>query len=209
MSDSPDRRRPRHSRHAIVVSYLALLVALSGTAWAAATIGPNDIKKNAVRSKHIKKSNVKKRDLHADSVGSGKVIDNSITGTDVSDESLGNADLGTDSVGSSEIAAGAVGSNELGSNSVVASKFPLTVRDTTVSVPDGTTALLESPCNAGEEVVGGGATWSAGFNDAQAAGTHLVHSRPNPDLSGWAARGYNDSGAARTLFVRAVCLGSG
>jgi hypothetical protein len=92
---------------------------------------------------------------------------------------------------------------------VVASKLPLTIRETTVSVPDGTTALLESPCNAGEEVVGGGATWSAGFTDAQAQGTHLVHSRPNPDLSGWAARGYNGSGGARTLFVRAICIGSG
>jgi hypothetical protein len=83
MSDSPDPRRLGHPRHATVISYLALFVALSGTAWAAATIGADDIKRNAVRSKHIKKKQVKKSDLNTNSVGSGKVIDNSITGTDV------------------------------------------------------------------------------------------------------------------------------
>jgi hypothetical protein len=127
----------------------------------------------------------------------------------VTDEALTASDLGPDSVLSAEIGASAVGSSELAANSVVASQLPLTIRETTVSVPDGTTAPLESPCNAGEEVVGGGATWSAGFTDAQALGKHLVHSRPNPDLSGWAARGYNGSGGARTLFVRAICVGSG
>jgi hypothetical protein len=36
------------------IGLIALAVALSGTAYAAATIGPNDIKKNAVKSRHIK-----------------------------------------------------------------------------------------------------------------------------------------------------------
>lgn len=46
-----------------IVGYLALSVALSGTAWAAAQIGPHDIKANAVRSKHIKDRQIKIADL--------------------------------------------------------------------------------------------------------------------------------------------------
>lgn len=54
------RRRPTQ---ATIVAYLALFVALSGTAWAAAQIDSRDIKRNAVLSKHIKKANVKSADL--------------------------------------------------------------------------------------------------------------------------------------------------
>ena len=43
-------------------------LALSGTAWAAATIGANDIKDNAVRSKHIKAGTVRGEDVDADEV---------------------------------------------------------------------------------------------------------------------------------------------
>ena len=39
-------------------------MALSGTAYAAGKIGPNDIAKNAVRSKHIKNGQVKRADLN-------------------------------------------------------------------------------------------------------------------------------------------------
>jgi hypothetical protein len=45
------------------VALLALIVALSGTAYAATKIRPDDIARNAVRAKHIKKENVKGKDL--------------------------------------------------------------------------------------------------------------------------------------------------
>jgi hypothetical protein len=45
------------------LALLALIVALSGTAYAASTVGPDEIAKNAVRSKHIKKENVRGKDL--------------------------------------------------------------------------------------------------------------------------------------------------
>ena len=46
------------------IAWLALVLALGGTgAYAAATIGPGDIKPDAVRSKHIKDGVVGKRDL--------------------------------------------------------------------------------------------------------------------------------------------------
>jgi hypothetical protein len=60
------RRLPSHGT---VVAYIALFIALGGvSAYAAATIGSSDIKRNAVKSKHVK--------------------DNSLTGTDVNESQL-------------------------------------------------------------------------------------------------------------------------
>ncbi len=67
-----------HFRHN-AVAYLALFVALSGTAWAASKVGSKDIKNNAVLSKHIKKGQV--------------------NGTDVKDASLTSADIKSSTLG--------------------------------------------------------------------------------------------------------------
>jgi len=45
------------------IAFLALVIALSGTAYAAHRIGAQDIKRNAVRSPHIKNGQVKGADL--------------------------------------------------------------------------------------------------------------------------------------------------
>jgi hypothetical protein len=69
-------RRLRPS-HATVVAYLALLVALGGTSYAAVTLS-----KNSVKSKHIGKGQVKRADLGAASVTSAKVADGTLLGAD-------------------------------------------------------------------------------------------------------------------------------
>lgn len=60
-----------------VVGYVALFVALSGTAWAATELGKNDVK-----SKHIGKGQVKNTDLGDGSVTSAKVADGSLFSED-------------------------------------------------------------------------------------------------------------------------------
>jgi hypothetical protein len=58
-----------------VIAYVALFVALGGVgAYAAGTIGPNDIQRDAVRSKHIKDGQVKRRDLAARALDGGGVL---------------------------------------------------------------------------------------------------------------------------------------
>ncbi len=126
------RKRPGRPSHATVVAYAALFVALTGTAWAAATIGPGNIKDDAVRSKHIKDGQVKKHDLHANSVVSGKIADGTVStsdigdgqvgSADVADESLTSGDLGQDSVGSSEVIDNSLTSADLGPDSVGSSE---------------------------------------------------------------------------------------
>jgi len=58
---------------ALAVAFVALVVALSGIAWAAATIGPKDIKRNAVRAKHIKRGSVKAKAIRNRSVTPAKL----------------------------------------------------------------------------------------------------------------------------------------
>ncbi len=69
-----------HHLRANVIGYLALFVALSGSAYAAKKIGTKNIKPNAIVSSLIKDGEVK----------SGDVADNGLTGADIDEASLQN-----------------------------------------------------------------------------------------------------------------------
>ena len=58
------RRFCSHLTYANVMVTLLAFIVLGGGAYAATKIGPNDIAKNAVRSKHIKDGQVKRADLN-------------------------------------------------------------------------------------------------------------------------------------------------
>lgn len=78
----------RHIR-SNVVAYMALLVALGGTAYAAEKIGSGDIKRNAVKSKHVGKGQVKSSDIKdGKGVKSDDVKDDGLTGADVDESTL-------------------------------------------------------------------------------------------------------------------------
>jgi hypothetical protein len=83
------RIRPRHPRHATVVAYLALFIALGGVgAYAADKITSKEIKKNAVRSKHIKTGAVGRAALADGGVTSDALADDAVTGVKLDDGSL-------------------------------------------------------------------------------------------------------------------------
>jgi hypothetical protein len=82
------KRIPRPT-HGTVVAYAALFVALAtGSAWAAATIGPKDIKDNAIHSRHIKNNAVKTKKIANDAVKTGKLADGAVTGAKVGSDTL-------------------------------------------------------------------------------------------------------------------------
>ncbi len=93
-----DRVR-RHLSYANVMSTIAVFAALGGGAYAAATIGAKDIKRNAVRAKHIKKNQISSRHLKrsavtnakiaAGAVATGKLRDGAVTGAKVDESTLG------------------------------------------------------------------------------------------------------------------------
>jgi hypothetical protein len=161
-----------------VVAYLALFVALSGTAWSAAKIGPRDIERNAVKSRHI--------------------ADGAVRAADVADDTTPHALTGED------IAADSLRSVDLGQNSVEPSEFgTLWFETEQVSVPDEQTVFLPVHCDPGYEAISGGADF---VQDAPGVGPEMMISSLFYNGSGFTARGFNLSGGTRTFVTSALCL---
>ena len=77
-----------------VVGYLALFVALGGTAYAAGTVGSDDIIDDSIRSIDVKDATdtgggLTAADLRPASVGSSEARDDGLTGVDIDESSLG------------------------------------------------------------------------------------------------------------------------
>lgn len=86
-----------------VIGYLALFVALSGTAWAAANVGSRQVIDNSLRSVDLKDdAAVKSADVIDDTQSNG-----GLRSTDLANDEVRAEDIAEDSVGFSELAAGA------------------------------------------------------------------------------------------------------
>ncbi|HEX8689545.1 MAG TPA: hypothetical protein VF729_04810 [Solirubrobacterales bacterium] len=130
---------------AIVISCVALFLALVGTAFAApklgirsaqivdATIRTVDLRDNSVSSRKIADATVTTADLGADSVGTeeiakdavkaDEIAENAVASPEVAPDSLTAGDLGPASVASSEVADQSLTQDDLGPNSVGSSEL--------------------------------------------------------------------------------------
>jgi hypothetical protein len=82
----------RHPSPAMVLAFIALLAALSGTAIALPgknTVDSGDLKPNAVKSGDIGRGQVKNSDIGRNAVNGAKIRNNAITGADIRESSLG------------------------------------------------------------------------------------------------------------------------
>lgn len=123
------RRIRRRLTFANVCSFLALTIALgTGGAYAANTIGSDDIIDNSIQSVDVKDRGLHNIDIAANQLTGSLVLDGSLSGPDLAggsvdsskvvDESLTSNDLGTDSVQATEIADGSIDSGEIVDNSL-------------------------------------------------------------------------------------------
>ncbi len=71
--------KPRRPSHATVVAYLALFVALGGTAWAALHVGSKDVVNNSLKSSDLR---------NRKAVGGKDVVPNSLGGRQIDESSL-------------------------------------------------------------------------------------------------------------------------
>ena len=97
----------RRPSPALIISFVALLVALSGIAWAA------QLAENSVKSKQIKDGQVKDQDLADGAVTTVKLADGSIVTGKVLDESLVGDDLADETVTGSKIVDGTITSSKV------------------------------------------------------------------------------------------------
>jgi hypothetical protein len=206
MSNQTTRTRRFHLNPALVISCIALIFALAGSAVAAGVVG-----KNSVRSPQIVDGAVRTVDLHDNAVTDPKIaenavdspdiVENGVTASDlgaasvgtseVQDQSLTSTDLGTDSVGSSELQASAVRASELGTIIAVSNSTAIKSKDN---------ASAGVACPAGSTVISGGS--SAGFYQVQVASLYRSG-------NGWHVDARNEANTDSTLTVYAYCLSGG
>ena len=76
---------------ALVISCIALFVALGGVGYAAATgsIDGREIKNNAVATKDVKNNDIRGRDIRRSTIAGSDVAFNTLTGADINESSLG------------------------------------------------------------------------------------------------------------------------
>jgi hypothetical protein len=108
---------------AMGVALIALVVALSGTTYAAVRIGTAQIKNNAITSAKIRNGQVRNVDLARNSVVTAKIVAGAVSGLQIRDAGVGNADLANDAVSGTKIRGGAVGNSDLANDAVTAAKI--------------------------------------------------------------------------------------
>ncbi len=115
--------RPRHPSHATVIAYLALFVALSGTALAASKVKSGDIKNGAVTKKKIHKQAVTTSRLDDSAVTTEKLADLAVTQGKLGDDSVSNGKLQSDSVSQGKLQGDSVSQGKIEQNAISTGKI--------------------------------------------------------------------------------------
>jgi hypothetical protein len=170
----PRLRRPTPS---MVVSLIAMVVALGGTSYAVVklpprSVGAKQLKRNAVAASHIK----------ANAIRSAKVKNGSLKGTDIDEASLGAVAL-----------AGRAG----GLDRVVYRVSRTSIPPPTV-VGESTQGIATARCDPGQLVVGGGVKLEENMS--------VVDGYPD-GAAAWTANANNDEvGVTHNFTVYAICI---
>jgi hypothetical protein len=177
------------------VALIALVVALSGTTYAAVRIGTAQIKANAITSAKIRNGQVRNVDLARNSVVTAKIVAGAVSGLQIRDAGVGNADLANDAVSGAKIRGGAVGNSDLANDAVTAAKIrPSSVGNselatdavTSSKIQDGSLAtsdyadssIVASKIKDGEVVEGNGRMLSTALTLADGTSATTLLSAP-------------------------------
>lgn len=197
---------------ALVISCLALVLALTGSAVAAglaknsvrsaqivdATVRTVDLRDSAVNSAKVADDTLAATDLAPDSVGASEIAENAVASPEVAPDSLTAKNLAPESVGANEIATDAVGSIEISPEAVHADELGSIVqRSSSTPIQAGKTASVSANCLAGEQVISGGGQ-PANF------GVEMTTTRPSGN--GWLYQAKNNNGADSTVTAFVLCL---
>lgn len=195
-----------NGRYANVTATLALVIALSGTSYAAITItGKNiknrtitgaDIKRGTITGTHIKNRTIRGADIAGNTITSGKIRNGSLLARDFS---AGQLPAGAPGAPGPAGASGAAGA----ANVVV--RFGYTPED----VVAGTRAAVAVACAAGEKAIAGGTTDPSGAFEiwdsvpVGGSGTPGIAATVNP--TGWRVAATNVSGLPNRMSAYVVC----
>ncbi len=174
--------------YANVTATLALFIALSGGAYAAAILPAN-----SVGPRQLKNSSVERAKIKNKAVNSAKVLDASLTGTDISEGTLGKVPRAA----AADAAVNATNAAHAASSAALDKVTYKAVTATAAPAVDAASAT--ATCDAGQHVIGGGVKL------ADPALGLVDDSYPDAGNTAWTAHIANLPGAARDFTVYAIC----
>jgi hypothetical protein len=204
--------KPRRPSASLVISMLALVVALGGTAYAAATLP-----KNSVGTKQLKNK----------AVTTSKIANGAVTGAKVNLSTLGTVPSAR-TAGSATTAASATSAgnattadNALALGGAPSSAFlkgTITVIASGPTVASGSFGIQRADCPAGYQAVGGGVDPDSVLTEVVTMSNPIVNGNArmglnpdgqNPAATGWAAAVLNNGGGTQSFKVGAICAPTG
>jgi len=180
----PAPRRQILPSLSLVVSLLALVVALGGASYAAVKINGADIKRASIPGSALK----------ARAVVGPKIGLDAVSGKNVKESSLGQvpsaaqADSATTAASADAVADDAVDSAALAG---------IVRRSGSGNIPAGSSGSVTAECQAGEQVIGGGNDGSLSFR--------VIASR-NAGATGWTVFVLNEGANPSSLTTHVFCL---
>jgi hypothetical protein len=208
---------------ALVISCVALFMALAGSAFAAnvanirsaqivdGTVRTVDLRDNAVKSTKVADATITAADLGTDSVGSDEITKDAVNSDEIAKDAVKSEEIADNAVTSSEVADQSLTANDLGPDSVGSSEIQAgAVRaselGTIIQVSNSTGIAANTSfgvsvqCPAGTTVISGGAQ-PANF------GVEMTSSLRSGN--GWLYQAKNNNAAPSNLTVFAYCLTGG
>jgi hypothetical protein len=203
------RRCFRH--HTPAAAYVALVLALGGTAYAAITVTGENIVDGSITSADIGTSEVKTTNLAPDGVSTDKLGTAAVTDSKVADESLTGNDVKNGSLTGLDVRDGLLGGADLADNSVKGEDIDLEVYRSVQITPESVNVdkTAEATCAPGWTVLGGGGRVT---NSVLGSGIEkyvkLSSSSPSSSGQGWrvaaTSRG-SDAAPWFSLTAYAIC----
>lgn len=128
---------------------IAIFLALSGTAYAANTVGSSDIINESILSQDIKNGEVKLTDVGQGAVATDEIVNNQVTGADIGDGQVTTGDVNNDNLTGGDIAPNSLKGADVDEGSLAGALIP----------GIGTSELVKSSgAVTVDDPVGGGAT---------------------------------------------------
>jgi hypothetical protein len=187
---------------AVVISCLALFLALTGSAFAVG-IAKNSVRSaqivdGTVRTVDVRDNAVNSQKIAPDAVGSEEIAENAVSSPEVAPDSLTASDLGTASVGTDEVVDHSLTGADIAPDSIRATQLgTITQRNISATIAAGKVGSVSANCEPGEQIISGGGQPSV-------FGVEMTTTRPSGN--GWLYQAKNNTGSDQTITAFALCL---